>query len=76
MAYFEYLRRTGLEYGPESYVMYLTEVCGYTKMYAKSMARLQFGNEPKSVTETEIWSPVSMGDAMFIGDQIQKLPED
>ena len=36
MAYFEYLRRTGLEYGPESYVMYLTEVCGYTEMYAKA----------------------------------------
>lgn len=75
MAYFEYLRRTGLEYGPESYVMYLTEVCGYTEMYAKSMACLQFGNEPKSVTETEIWSPVSMGDAMFIGDQIPNLSE-
>lgn len=42
MTYFEYLRTTGGEDGPESYVSYLTEVCGYEEEYAKSMADLQF----------------------------------
>lgn len=44
MTYFEYLRMTGGEDGPESYVSYLTEVCGYDEEYAKRMADLQFKN--------------------------------
>lgn len=42
MTYFEYLQMTGEEDEPESYVSYLTQVCGYDEKYAKSMANLQF----------------------------------
>lgn len=46
--------------------MYLAEAHGCTEKYAKCLACLRFGNKPKSVTRAEIWSPVRMGDAMFL----------
>lgn len=66
MTYFEYLRKSGDDDAPESYVRYLTKFCGYAEDYAESMAKLEFGSCPKSVTGPEIWSPANMGDAMFI----------
>lgn len=42
MTYFECLRMTGEEDGSESYIGYLTEVCGHDEEYAKSMTNLQF----------------------------------
>lgn len=72
MTYFGYLLETGSDDCPDSYAKYLTNVCKYDEKYAKSMADLQFRSCSKSVTNAEIWSPVSMGDAMFITDQ---LPE-
>ncbi len=42
MTYFEYLRETEKEDGAESYVLYLTEVCGYDAEYARSRASIEF----------------------------------
>lgn len=42
MTYFEYLLETGKEDEAESYVLYLTEVCGYDEEYAKSRASIEF----------------------------------
>lgn len=42
MTYFQFLVDTGQEDGPESYISFLIEVCGYDAEYARQMAQIQY----------------------------------